>query len=149
MTLCPFKYLLEMSDGTWHIDQNIKQGKKISPLTYFGRWKGIKIFTNDTNLFQFPGWTPKNTNYIFLSSNGFKRHSLPWNMLAFGFNNYQFSKDQNHGQSCIKGLCPSLPIHRTVIEKINHSDMWRTGNWGWGGQNLQECNTNTNAFAGY
>lgn len=55
MTLCPFKYLLEMSDGTWHIDQNIKQGKKISPLTYFGRWKGIKIFTNDTNLFQFPG----------------------------------------------------------------------------------------------
>lgn len=30
MTLRPFKYLFEMSDGTWHIDQNIKQGKNQS-----------------------------------------------------------------------------------------------------------------------
>lgn len=77
--------------STWNVAHRPKYQarRKISPLTYFGRLKEIKILKNDTNLFQFPGWTPKNINYIFLSIFGFKHHSLSWNILAFGNNNYQ------------------------------------------------------------
>lgn len=131
--------------STWNVAHRPKYQarRKISPLTYFGRLKGIKILKNDTNLFQFPGWTPKNINYIFLSIFGFKHHSL-LKYISIWNTNYQFSKDQMHIISCIERLCSSSFIHRTVIELVNHGDTWRTGK----GDTLSK-NMDTNVFAGY
>lgn len=116
MILCPLSVCLRYLLGydTW---TKISCKRRISPSTHISRWKGIKIFNNDTNLSDFPGQFPKNLSCISWLSIGFKHYSLSWNILAFGFNNYRFSQDQIYVQSRIKGMSSSLFLYRSIIEK--------------------------------